>query len=250
MRTDSVYAIIPARGGSKGIPGKNIKPLAGYPLIAYSIAAAKLSKNVSRTIVSTDSQEIVEIAKRYGGEVPFFRPAELAQDKSTDLEFVVHAINWFRENEGKVPNYLVHLRPTTPLRDPVIIDQAIDEIRQKKVATSLRSGHPASESPFKWFLRDPEGFFSGIIPGYTNDQLNNPRQSFPDVYIPDGYVDVLKTSFISSSHLLHGDRMIGFPCPHCVEVDSIKDFEFLDFEMKKNGSPVFNYLKENFSPGL
>ena len=96
-------AIIPARGGSKGIPGKNIAPLLGHPLIAYSIAAAHASRGVSRTIVSTDSEEIAAISRRYGAEVPFMRPAELSTDISTDRDFLIHAINWLKEHENYGP---------------------------------------------------------------------------------------------------------------------------------------------------
>lgn len=241
-----VYGIVPARGGSKGIPGKNIKLLGGYPLIAYTIAASKMTKNISRTIVSTDSAEIASIAKKYGAEVPFLRPAELAGDKSPDIDFVLHVINWFQRNEKKIPEYLIHLRPTTPLRDPAVIVQAIEEIKNNAEATSLRSGHPASESPFKWFLRDAQGFFKGILPEYSNDFINLPRQSFPTVYIPDGYVDVLKTAFITESRTLHGNRVVGFVSPTCVEVDSVEEFEALEFELQKGGNTVFEYLKANF----
>lgn len=242
----NIMAIIPARGGSKGVPGKNITFLGGYPLIAYSVIAAKMSKNISRVIVSTDSKEIASVAEKYGAEVPFFRPAELAGDKSQDIEFVLHAINWFKQHEEKAPDYLVHLRPTTPLRDPVVIDQAITEIISNSNATSLRSGHPAAESPFKWFLRNDKGYFTGILPEYSNEKINAPRQSFLDVYIPDGYIDVLKTSFITASGQMYGNNMIGFVSPVCVEVDSVKDFEFLEFELQNNNNPVLEYLKTNF----
>jgi len=241
-----IYGIIPARSGSKGVPGKNIKLLGGYPLITYTIAAAKMAKNISRTIVSTDSMEIASIAKKYGAEVPFLRPVELSGDKSPDIDFVIHAINWLQQNEKKTPDYLVHLRPTTPLRNPIIIDKAIQEIRSCVEATSLRSGHPAAESPFKWFFRDEQGFFKGILPEYSNDFINAPRQLFPTVYIPDGYVDVLKTSFIMESGTLHGNKMIGFVSPVCAEVDRTEDFEFLEFELKKGNEPVFEYLKAHF----
>ncbi len=242
----NVVAIIPARGGSKGVPGKNIKLLCGYPLIAYSIVAAKLAKDISRAIVSTDSSYIASIARKYGAEVPFMRPTELAGDKSPDLEFVLHALNWFQQNEKKVPDYLVHLRPTTPLRDPAILNRAIKEIQSRAEATSLRSAHPATESPFKWFLQDAQGYFKGILSEYSNDQINASRQSFPTVYIPDGYVDVLKTSFITASHYLHGNKMIGFISPVCAEVDNTKDFEFVEYELKNSSNSVFEYLKANF----
>ena len=107
-----VFAIIPARSGSKGVKNKNIRLLNGYPMIAYTIAAAKLSENIDRVIVSTDSEQYAEIAQKYGAEVPFLRPAEISGDTSADIEFMQHAINWFYENEGKVPEYWLHLRVT------------------------------------------------------------------------------------------------------------------------------------------
>jgi len=241
-----IYSIIPARGGSKGVPGKNIKLLLGYPLIAYSIAASRLAKNISRTIVSTDSAEIAEVAKRYGAEVPFIRPPEISGDRSPDIDFVVHALNAFQRNDNKLPEYLVHLRPTTPLRDPKIVDQAIQELTSKTDVTSLRSGHPAPESPFKWFLRNNQGYFTAILPEYSNDQINAARQSFPTVYIPDGYVDVLKVSFITDSHTMHGSKMIGFVSPYCTEVDTINDFELLEYELRNSSNPVFEYLKATY----
>ena len=121
-----VVAIIPARSGSKSVAHKNIKLLSGHPLIAYSIAAAQLSKSIGRIIVSTDSEHYAGIAKKYGAEVPFIRPAKLSEDKSGDREFLEHAMEWMAENEGFQPEYWVHLRPTTPLREPRIIDEAID----------------------------------------------------------------------------------------------------------------------------
>lgn len=241
-----IYGIIPARSGSKGVSGKNIKLLGGYPLIAYAIAAAKMAKNISRTIVSTDSAEIASIARKYGAEAPFLRPVEFSGDKSPDIDFVLHAINWFQENEKKALDYFVHLRPTTPLREPAIIDQAIQEIINCAEATSLRSGHPAAESPFKWFFRDEQGYFKGLLSGYSNDQINAPRQSFATVYIPDGYVDVLKVSFIRDSHSLYGNKMIGFISPVCTEVDTIKGFEFLEYELKNSNNPVYEYLNSNY----
>ena len=115
MKSRLTYAIIPARGGSKGVPRKNIKLLKGFPLIAYSIVAAKMSKMTDRVIVSTDSQEISDIAQKYDAEVPFLRPAEYAHDRSPDIDFVRHAIDWFAKNESNQPELFVHLRPTTPL---------------------------------------------------------------------------------------------------------------------------------------
>ncbi|MCK9582213.1 MAG: acylneuraminate cytidylyltransferase family protein [Endomicrobiales bacterium] len=245
----SIVAIIPARGGSKGVPGKNIRLLAGYPLIAYSVAAAKLSKKIERIIISTDSDEIAAICKKFGAEVPFMRPSALAQDKSTDLDFMIHALSWFMDNEKGIPDYWVHLRPTTPLRNPMIIDMAISDIIVKSNSTSLRSAHKAPESPFKWFKKNEEGFFTSLMNGLRNDKLNDPRQVFPDAYVPDGYVDILKASFIMNNKILHGDKMIGFISPFCTEVDSSEDFEYLEYEIKSKGSVLLNFLKMNFPKG-
>lgn len=228
------------------MPKKNIQSLGGYPLIAYSIAAAALSKEIERVIVSTDSEEIAEISRHYGAEVPFLRPSQYARDESTDNEWVLHLIGWLEENEGQVPELLVHLRPTTPFREPAIIDSAIIEIRSRPEATSLRSGHPAPATPFKWCLRDEKGYFKGILPGYSNDYINKPRQLFPDVYIPDGYVDILKVSFIRESGILHGEKMMGFISPVCYGVDTIEELEFLQYELERKGSPLYNYLKTNY----
>lgn len=239
------FVIIPARGGSKGVPGKNIRLLGGFPLIAYSIVAARLAKLVDRVVVSTDSEEIAAVAHLYGAEVPFLRPSEFAQDRSPDLDFVLHAIEQFRQ-EGVVPEFLVHLRPTTPLRDPELIDAAITAMAKAPDATSLRSAHPCAESPFKWFLLKDDGFYTGITTD-DMDLLNQPRQMFPTVYVPDGYVDVLRTSFIETVGAMHGQRVLGFISPVCREVDTIEDFEALEFQVTKQGSPLRDYMLTTFS---
>src|SRR5512137_723249 len=120
-----ILALIPARGGSKSIPRKNIRLLAGYPLMAYSIAAAIRSKGVTRTIVSTDDEEIARVAQSYGAETPFLRPLEYALDNTTDFPVFTHALSWLKENEEYQPDVVVQLRPTSPLRPPDCVDRAI-----------------------------------------------------------------------------------------------------------------------------
>ena len=238
----SMIAIIPARSGSKGVPGKNIKNLGGIPLFAFSIIAAKMMSSVSRVIVSTDSSEYAEIAKKFGAEVPFLRPIDISGDKSTDYDLFLHALNWFDKNENKIPEFLLHLRPTTPLRDPQIMESAVKLfLENKEKATSLRSGHSAPESPYKWFLKDENNYFIGLRDDLTPEKVNLPRQSFPSVYIPDGYIDVLKSSVILNTGTLHGDKMLVFESPFCVEVDTKEDFEYLEFQIKKEGSPILNF---------
>lgn len=237
-------AIIPARSGSKGVPDKNIQNLREFPLLAYSIAAAKMVPEVKRIIVSTDSEHYAEIARRYGAETPFLRPAEISGDKSSDLEVFQHAIKWFSLNEEKIPEYILHLRPTTPLRDPKIISQALDVFLKSKEATSLRSGYLAPESPFKWFLKDENGFFKGLRDDFDSEKVNLPRQSFPEVYIPDGYIDIVKSSCILERHQLHGNKMLIFESPRCYEIDTVEDFEFLSYQLQKDGSPLIDYLNK------
>jgi N-acylneuraminate cytidylyltransferase len=112
---------------------------------------------------------------------------------------------------------------------------------KNEVATSLRSGHNAPESPYKWFLKDENNFFMGLRDDLTPEKVNLPRQSFPSVYIPDGYIDVLKSSVILNSGTLHGDKMLVFESPFCVEVDTKDDFEYLEFQIEREGSTILNF---------
>ena len=120
-----IMAVVPARSGSKGVPNKNIRELSGKPLLAYSIVAAQKASLIDRIIVSTDSDEYAFLAKEYRAEIPFLRPSEYADDKSTDYDFVKHLLDWLADNENTLPEYIVHLRPTTPFRNPVVLDDAI-----------------------------------------------------------------------------------------------------------------------------
>jgi CMP-N,N'-diacetyllegionaminic acid synthase len=243
----SVIAIIPARSGSKSIKDKNLALLGGYPLISYSIVAAKLSRRINRVILSTDSERYAEIGRRYGAETPFLRPAEYCSDKSTDQEFMAHAMQWSRDSEGHLPELWVHLRPTTPLRDPMHLDAAVTALESRPEATALRSAHPSPESPFKWLRRNEAGYLTALTTDETNlDRFNLPRQSYPTAFIPDGYVDIVRSSFVLEGSLLHGDRVFGFESPYCTEVDSVEELELLEFQLHKQGSPLLEYLKLNF----
>ena len=231
----TVYSIIPARGGSKGVPKKNILPLNEKPLIAYSIKASLNSNIITRTIVSTDSKEIAAIAKDYGAEVPFLRPNNISDDRSTDYEFFKHAIEWFETEEGKSPDYFVHLRPTTPLRDPKVIDSAIELILSSDNVTSLRSVHEMSESAYKC-LEIENGFLKTMGAGsFSLDEANDPRQGFPTTYIANGYIDIIKTSFVKEKKLIHGKKVIPFLTSFSYEVDTIDDFSLLEYLVHKKG---------------
>ena len=235
-----VIAIIPARARSKSIVDKNIALLSGHPLIAYSIAVAKLSTIIDRVIVSTDSEQYAKIAVQYGAEVPFIRPDIYSTDTSTDRDFLIHAMEWLKGNGHEVPEYWVHLRPTTPLREPNILDDAINIIKNDKYATSLRSGHKAPESPLKWFFKNDK-YFKGLL---DNEDYNLPKEAFDQVYVPDGYVDIVKASFMFNNKEIHGDKMIGFESPVCTEVDSSEEFDYIQYQIHNNGSLLLDHLNK------
>lgn len=231
---NGVMAIIPARSGSKGLPNKNIKILAGRPLLAYSIAAAQLTINIERTIVSTDSEDYATIALKYGAEVPFFRPMEISGDASLDYEFIKHALDWMKKNEGYQPEYLVHLRPTTPLREPKYIDAAIDQMKQNGSATALRSVHEMSESTYKTFEIE-KGFLKSVCTGsWDIEEVGRARQEYKTTYEGNGYVDIIKTSYVLENCKIHGDRVVAYITPRVFEADTVEDFDYLQYQVTKN----------------
>src|SRR5512138_2499300 len=193
-----ILALIPARGGSKGIPRKNIRNFAGYPLIAWSIAAAKQSELVTRVIVSTDDAEIAAVARQCGAETPFPRPAELAQDQTTDLPVFEHALQWLEENEGYRPEVVVQLRPTSPIRPRDCVDRAVAILLAHPDADSVRGVVPAGQNPHKmWRLSGEETPMRNLldVPG-LREPYNAPRQSLPSIYWQTGHVDAIRRGTI------------------------------------------------------
>ena len=207
-----VLAIIPARGGSKGIPRKNVKKFAGYPLIAYSIVAAKQSSLVTRVIVSTEDEEIAEVARQYGAETPFLRPMELAQDETTDLPVFVHALNWSEKNEGYHPEIVVQLRPTSPVRPISCVDDAIRILISHPSADSVRGVVPAGQNPHKMWLIDEktERMTPLLKVDGVKEPFNAPRQKLPPVWWQTGHIDVIRTQTILKKGSLSGDYIL--PC--------------------------------------
>lgn len=229
----NVVALIGARGGSKGVPHKNIKLLGGHSLLTWSIAACLRSHSIDRVIVSTDSPDYAALAIQLGAEAPFLRPAEISGDRSTDYDFIVHALDWLAA-DGREPDYLVHIRPTTPLRDPMLIDAAVQAFRAAPHATALRSVHEMSESAYKTFELAEGGQLKRLGADNTAlDSANNARQQFPSTYQANGYVDVLSSAFIRKSGLMHGDQVMPFITPTVVEVDTLDDFDHLEFQITR-----------------
>jgi len=232
----TVVALIPARAGSKGVPNKNVRLLDGHSLLAWSIAACLKSSTINRVIVSTDSAEYAALAKSCGAEAPFLRPAAISGDRSTDYDFIVHALDWLASEEGE-PDYLVHIRPTTPLRDPKLIDDAVAAFIAAPNATALRSVQEMSESAYKTFEIASGGQLKRLAADNTElDSANNARQQFPSTYQANGYVDVLSTLFIRKAKLIHGNHVIPFVTPTVVEVDTEDDFAHLEFQLSQNPS--------------
>lgn len=230
----SVFALIPARAGSKGVPNKNIRMLGGYPLIAWSIAACKLATSINRTIISTDSEEYAKISRGFGAEVPFLRPTELSGDSSTDYEFIKHALSWLEYNDN-TPDYIVHIRPTTPFRAPELIDLAVNAFLKKPDATALRSVHPMSESAYKTFEIAAGGQLKRVASNSTAlDTANNARQEFPTTYFANGYVDVLSTRFIREMQQIHGNKVMPFFTPAVDEIDTEDDFANIEQKLERN----------------
>ena len=230
---NNIVAIIPARRGSKGIQNKNIRAIGGIPLIAYSIAAAIKSTLVDRVIVSTDSEEYAELSRSYGAETPFIRPVDISGDLATDIEFFRHAISWFQDNEDFTPEYLVHLRPTTPFRDPRVLDDAIKEFLSSDYS-ALRSCHKMSESSYKTFEIE-NNILKRICNGGNNIEVSNAaRQMFPETYDANGYIDIIRSKMLTKHNLIHGGRVKAFITNTVHEIDEIGDIDFLEYLIKKN----------------
>ena len=230
----NIIALIPARSGSKGVPNKNVRVLGEHPLLAWTIMACKKTSTIKRIIISTDSKEYANLARKYGAEAPFLRPDEISADRSTDYEFITHALNWLTDH-GEEPEYIVHMRPTTPLRDPELIDKAVNEFIQADNASALRSVHEMSESAYKTFEITSKGQLRRVgSDSMELDSANNARQMFPKTFTANGYVDVLSTRFIRESGSLHGSHVMPFITPSVTEVDTEDDFRYMEYQIEKS----------------
>lgn len=220
--TPEVLAIIPARGGSKGLPRKNLFEFLGRPLIAWSIDAGRHAKLVSRTIVSTDSEEIAAVAVDAGGEVPFLRPEELAGDLVRDLPVFEHALAWLKRSEGYVPDYVVQLRPTSPVRPPGLIDDGIQRLVEAPDAHSLRVVCEPANNPYKMW-RIEGGLLVPLVSSGIPEQYNQPRQVLPAAYWQIGVLDVIRTRTITEMGSMSGVRIV----PMVVESTMAADIDDL-----------------------
>ena len=228
----SIIAIIPARSTSKEVRNKNIVKIKGKELISYTICCALKSKLIDRVIVSTDSKKYAKIASQHGAEVPFLRPKNISLDKSTDITFFKHALDWLKENENILPKLFVHLRPTTPFRNPKVVDTAIKEFLKGKYS-ALRSCHVMSESSYKTFEIKKKKLVMLCSNDNNIELANRNRQLFPTTYNANGYIDIIKPELILKKNMIHGNKVLGFITEQVLEVDSKYDLERLEYEIKK-----------------
>jgi CMP-N-acetylneuraminic acid synthetase len=244
-----ILALIPARGGSKSIPRKNIKPLAGYPLIAYSIAAALAAETVTRVIVSTDDEEIARISRYYGAETPFLRPTQFSQDATPDLPVFRHALEWLRDNQDYQPDIVVQLRPTSPFRRVWHIDQAVEHLLENPETDSIRAVCIPFQNPYKMWKIEADGRMQPILETSHHEAYNMPRQELPEVYWQTGYIDAAWADTILSKNSMTGERILPLVMnpSEWIDIDSTDDwrraerllesgelsFEDLGYEIKK-----------------
>ncbi len=211
-----VVALVPARGGSKGIPRKNLAPLGGRPLIAWTIEAGLAARTVDRVVVSTEDDEIARTAVDLGAEVPFRRPPELAEDDTADLPVFQHALAELAR-DGVEVELVVHLRPTSPLRPASFIDEGVELLRGVPEADSVRSVTPAAKSPYKmWRLND--GRLEPLLGGWADELFNQPRQALPEVWVHDGVLDVIRPAAIEAGSMC-GQHVLALFTPAGVAVD-------------------------------
>lgn len=232
-----IVSIVPARSGSKGLPDKNIKELGGYPLLAWSIRASQRSKYIEATYISTDSNEYADIGVRHGAIAPYIRPDYLSNDSSTDYDFISHFLNYLKSHDS-LPDLLVHLRPTTPFRDPILIDRAIEEaVINSENITALRSVHEMAETAYKSFEFKSNKF---LVRTFTKseelDSANAARQTLPPTYQANGYVDILFPNMILETKKLHGNQVLGFRTPSVIEIDTVEEFKLCEASLYLNES--------------
>jgi len=228
--------VVPARGGSRSIPRKNIKLFAGHPLLAYSIAAGLQAKSVTRVIASTDDEEIAEVARSYGAEVPFLRPAELAQDHTTDLPVFQHALDWLRREEKYVPEIVVQLRPTSPIRPLDCVDRAVGTLLEDTQADSVRGVVPSSQNPYKMWIIQDSGSMTPLLSDGPPEAYNRPRQELPPTYWQTGHIDAIRTSTVVEKGSMSGGLILPLliDARYAVDIDTDTDWRRAERLVEEN----------------
>jgi CMP-N-acetylneuraminic acid synthetase len=228
-----VVGVVTARAGSKGIPGKNTRPLAGKPLILYIIEAALASRAFDRIILSTDDAVAADIAKANGCDVPFMRPAELATDATPHLPVMQHALAWLRDREGYTPDAVMTLLPTAPLCQPAHFREAI-ALQQSAGADSVIGVDelPAHFNPMRVVTVDEEGWARLFVGGAPVKRRPGRRQDMPPAWVMNGAIYLFKTDLLFDpvEPNLYGDRVAAMvmPQPYGLNIDDPEDFEHVE----------------------
>jgi len=227
IQNKSVLAIIPARGGSKGVPRKNIRHLSGKPLIAWTIEEAQKSKYIDRLIVSTDDEEIAKVSKARGAEIPFIRPSELAQDDTPGIDPVLHAIGLLPEYD-----YIVLLQPTSPLRSVEDIDACLERCIEQK-SNSCVSVVLSEKSPYWMYSLENSGVLQPVI---VSEKPILRRQEAPEVFVLNGAVYVAKTAWLTKTRSFLHEETVGYVMPkeRSIDVDNTLDFLILETIISQN----------------
>ena len=227
-KTHEIVAIIPARGGSKGIPGKNIKPLGDKPMIAYTIEASLNSRYIDDVIVTTDSEEIASIANEYGAETPFLRPAALAQDTSKSIDALVHARDWLADH-GRTYDAAAWLQPTSPLRRAQELDGAIETFYEHG-RIAVASVAEVTVNPIMMRRLDEYDVLHPLLP--TSSTIR--RQDMPKYYYVDGAICINQFEALNNDTSLN-DNPIGYIMPkeRSIDIDTIEDFKRVEQILEK-----------------
>ncbi len=227
-----VLAVIPARSGSKSVVDKNIRIINGRPMMAYSIEHALNTPSIDRVIVSTDSKKYAEIAKQYGAEVPFIRPAEYATDTALDLDVFKHALSYLKDNENYLPDIVVQLRPTYPIRKIQDIENMIAYLWKNPEIDSVRCVALANEIPYKMWFMDENSRLSPLIKDIP-ECYNMPRQQLPKVYYQNACIDVFRASVVMEKNSMTGDVIAGYQMDENYDIDTEEDFLRVSTKMEK-----------------
>ncbi len=233
-KNKTFLGIVPARGGSKGLPGKNIKELCGKPLIAWSIESGLKSKYLDEVMITTDSKDIADIAKQYGASVPFLRPEFLASDTATSFDAIKHTIEFYKNEFDKEFDYIVLLEPTSPLRETSDIDIAIEQLFNSNADSIVGICRTEDQNPAFLVFKNEKDFISG----YENHDMKVlRRQDIKDVYFFEGTIYISKTDVLLNKKTFYHENTIGYVVPKykSLEIDDIDDFIMVEAIMKHKG---------------
>lgn len=231
FKSKETIGIILARGGSKGIPRKNIKMLNGKPLIYYVIKTGLKSKYINRLIVSTDDKEIAEVAKRYGAEVPFIRPAYLATDEATGIDAIIHCIDWLKKEEDFIPEDIIHLQVTSPFITADDINRAYEKFYKSK-ASSLIGVTRVDKNPYWMKKINEDGYLEAFV---KDNKVYARRQELPPVYVLNGAIYIAKTEALTKNRSFETEKTLPYIMPEerSVDIDNNLDWKFAEFLMEE-----------------